>query len=143
MAVRHDHCATWVLLIDDDLACLHGLADLLTFRIPEIIIATCSSAQTASAHLGRNTYDLIISDIRMPGMDGLTLLRQIKAHAADTPVLLLTGVQDDAVLRAARDGGAYTVIAKPIDRDEFIQTVTEALASRRTNSQDTHPLQTP
>ena len=60
---------------------------------------------------------VILSDINMPRMDGLTLLREIKRHRPDLPVMMVTAYGDDERRRRARELGACEFIAKPVDFD--------------------------
>src|SRR3954468_17566180 len=63
------------------------------------------------------TLIVILSDINMPGMDGLTLLREIKARQPDLPVMMVTAYGDDERQRLADEYGAAQFIAKPVDFD--------------------------
>jgi len=58
---------------------------------------------------------VILSDINMPGMDGLTLLREIKAQRPDLPVMMVTAYGDDERRRQAEEAGAFQFMAKPVD----------------------------
>lgn len=60
---------------------------------------------------------VILSDINMPGMDGLTLLREIKQRRPDLPVMMVTAYGDDERRRRAEEGGAADFITKPVDFD--------------------------
>ena len=60
---------------------------------------------------------VILSDINMPGMDGLALLREIKRHWADLPVMMVTAYGDDERRRSAGERGAAEFITKPVDFD--------------------------
>jgi CheY-like chemotaxis protein len=60
---------------------------------------------------------VILSDINMPGMDGLTLLREIKHHRPELPVMMVTAYGDDERRRRAEEAGAFQFISKPVDFD--------------------------
>ena len=60
---------------------------------------------------------VILSDINMPGMDGLTLLREIKRHRPDLPVMMVTAYGDDERRRQAQEAGAFQFLNKPVDFD--------------------------
>jgi CheY-like chemotaxis protein len=60
---------------------------------------------------------VILSDINMPGMDGLTLLREIKARRADLPVMMVTAYGDEERRRRATEAGAHEFLTKPVDFD--------------------------
>jgi len=80
-------------------------------------------------------WDLVISDIKMPGMDGLALLGAIKRSLPDTPVVLITGHgQTDLAIQALRTG-AFDLIQKPLDRDYFIAALLRAIEVKRLKNQ--------
>src|SRR3989454_12577071 len=108
-----------VLIVDDDAALLQALPEALRLRMDGVTVDTADSAAAALDRMAARDYDAIITDIKMPGMDGLELLTEIRTHRPDTPTLMITGhAEHDLVVRALR-GGAYDFIRKPIDRDYF------------------------
>lgn len=64
---------------------------------------------------GNTTIDVVISDVAMPGLDGIELTRQLHAAMPSLPIILVTGYAHRGVLQAASKAGARTVLAKPID----------------------------
>ena len=80
-------------------------------------------------------YDTIVSDIKMPGMDGLELLAKIQALRPETPTLLITGHGDHDLAIQALRGGAYDYILKPIDRDYFVAALDRTLHTRQLRRQ--------
>src|SRR5262249_6943130 len=78
-----------------------------------------------------NDYDAIISDIKMPGMDGLALLARVRELRPDTPTLLITGHGEHELAVQALRGGAYDFIQKPIDREYFVASLSRALPLRQ------------
>src|SRR5882724_1625993 len=120
-----------VLIVDDDLALLRALPDALHLRMKELAVDTCDSAQTALDRIASIDYDAIVTDIKMPGMDGLALLTEIRALRPHTPALLITGHgEHDLALQALR-GGAYDFIQKPIERDYFVAALARAIQVRQ------------
>ena len=116
-----------ILLVDDDVALLQALPRALSLRIDGIGVDTCDSALEALEQIQEYDYDAIVSDIKMPGMDGLTLLAKIQALRPETPTLLITGHgEHDLAIQALR-GGAYDFIQKPIDRDYFVAALCRAI----------------
>jgi DNA-binding NtrC family response regulator len=115
-----------ILLIDDDPVLLEVLSDILRFRLGALV-DTCESAIVALERLSTVTYDLIVSDIKMPRMDGLTLLTKIQAIQPHIRTILITGHGDDCFTERARSAGAYALVVKPIDRNKFVVLLTEAL----------------
>ena len=119
-----------VLLVDDDQALLDALPVLIGLRIPGTIVDICDSAPQAAQQARTNDYDAIITDIKMPVMDGLTLLSEVRSVRPDTPVLLLTGHgEHDLTIQALRRG-AFDFLVKPIDREYFTAALSRALDMR-------------
>ncbi len=124
-----------ILLVDDDLALLQALPHAISLRMTGVQIQTAAEASSALSLLQEQEYDAIVSDIKMPGMDGLQLLARITEWHPDTPVLLITGHgEHDLAIQAIR-GGAYDYILKPIDRDDFVASLQRALHTRQLRRQ--------
>lgn len=118
-----------VLIVDDDKALLNALPHTVSLRIPGIHVETASTAEHALQRIEAQRFDAIVSDIKMPVMDGLALLARIQELQPETPTLLITGHgEHDLAVRALR-GGAYDYIQKPIDRDAFIAALLRAIQS--------------
>jgi two-component system, response regulator, stage 0 sporulation protein F len=79
------------------------------------------------AELGRELI-VIVSDINMPGMDGLTLLREIKQHRPELPVVMVTAYGDDGRMRVAEQLGAAAFLPKPIDFERLKERLAELVA---------------
>src|SRR5947209_5618000 len=119
-----------VLIVDDDAALLQALPEALRLRMREVTVDTADSAAAALDRIAARDYDAIVTDIKMPGMDGLELLAEIRTHRPDTPTLMITGHGErDLVVHALR-GGAYDFIQKPIDRDYFVASLRRAIQTR-------------
>lgn len=124
-----------LLVVDDDPALLEALSRALRLRMPELTVDSVVSGPEALGRLGQAEYDAVVTDIKMPGMDGLTLLSEIRNGFPDVPTLLITGHgQHDLAVQALR-GGAFDFIQKPIDRDYFIASLTRALRVRQLGRQ--------
>jgi DNA-binding NtrC family response regulator len=119
-----------ILIVDDDLALLEALPEAVNLRIAAIQVETCDSAASAVDRIEASDYDAIVTDIKMPGMDGLALLSAIKKIRPATPTLLITGHGESDLRLRALEGGAYEYISKPIDRDAFISSLERAIRSR-------------
>jgi len=120
-----------VLIVDDDSALLQALPQALALRLKDVQVDTCDSAFAAIECISVNDYDAIISDIKMPGMDGLALLAKIQELRPDTPTLLITGHGDHELAIKALRGGAYDFIQKPIDRDYFVAALQRAIQTHQ------------
>lgn len=120
-----------VLIVDDDVALLQALPEALRLRAEGVAVDTCDSALAALERIAATDYDAIISDIKMPGKDGLALLADIRALRPDTPTLLITGHGEHTLAVQALRGGAYDFIQKPIDRDYLVASLSRAIQMRQ------------
>ena len=120
-----------VLIVADDPALLEALPEALRLRLDPIDVDTCDSAVAALERIETQDYDAIVTDIKMPGMDGLALLAHIRERRPSTPTLLITGHGEEDLAARALEGGAYDYISKPIDRDQFIESLKRAIGMRR------------
>ena len=124
-----------ILLVDDDPALLEALPEALRLRLDGIEIDTSETAYEALDRLRETEYDAIVSDIKMPGMDGLALLAEAQKLSPGTPVLLITGHGEHDLAVQALRGGAYDFVQKPIDRDYFVASLERAVHMRRLDRQ--------
>jgi two-component system sensor histidine kinase/response regulator len=124
-----------VLIVDDDVALLEALPEALRLRMGGVTVETADSAAAALDRIADRDYDAIVTDIRMPGMDGLKLLDEIRTRKPDTPTLIITGHGENELVVHALRGGARDFIQKPIDRDYFVaalyRAIREHVAARR------------
>src|SRR5437763_3306513 len=116
-----------ILIVDDDLALLQALPQALYLRLDRIKVDTSDEAQSAIERISEREYDAIVSDIKMPSMDGLALLAKIQELRPDTPTLLITGHGEHELAVQALRGGAYDFIQKPIDRDYLVAALQRAI----------------
>lgn len=124
-----------ILIVDDDAMVLKALADTLHLRLGDVQVDTAESGPAAVERIAHTDYDVIISDIKMPGMDGLSLLRQVREMRPETPLLLITGHGEHNLAIQALRGGAYDYIQKPLDRDYFLASLQRAIRLRRLTRQ--------
>lgn len=106
-----------VLIVDDEDLILKELKDFLD-QLPEIASVACARNgldALAAIHASDSHPDVVISDIRMPSLDGIALLKRIKAIAPSIEVILITGYQTKATADEAVGLGASEVIAKPFN----------------------------
>ena len=120
-----------VLVVDDDPVLLQALPEALQLRMDGVSVETCDSAGRALQRIAEVDYEAIVTDIKMPGTDGLTLLAQIRALRPDTPTLLITGHGEHDLAVQALRGGAYDFIQKPIDREYFVASLIRAMQARQ------------
>jgi two-component system response regulator AtoC len=116
-----------VLLVDDEPGVLFTLSEVLTERGHRVL--TARSAAEALSKV--DDADAVLTDLSMPGMDGLALMNQIVQRDATLPVILLTAHGSERVAVAAMKQGAYHYLAKPFDIDEVAVVIERALEARR------------
>ncbi|WP_076861438.1 response regulator FixJ [Bradyrhizobium mercantei] len=117
-----------ILVIDDDPAMRDSLAFLLDVK--GFAVTTYETATEFLDHFANGTVDCIVSDIRMPGMSGLELVRKLRADAATCPVILMTGHGDVALAVEAMKAGAVDFIEKPFEDDALLRSIGEALQTQ-------------
>jgi signal transduction histidine kinase len=120
-----------VLIVDDDPALLEALPETLRLRMEGLTVETSDSARDALERIAATDYDALVVDIKMPGMDGLELLAEIKQRKPETPTLLITGHGDHDLAVQALRAGAYDYVTKPIDREYFVTSLNRAMACHR------------
>ena len=122
-----------VLIVDDDPALLQALPQALRLRMGGVTVETAHSAAAALERIAAADYDAIVTDIKMPGMDGLALLAEIRTRRPDTPTLIITGHGENELVVHALRGGACDFIQKPIDRDYFVGALYRAIRAHVLN----------
>ncbi|HSC83611.1 MAG TPA: sigma-54 dependent transcriptional regulator [Pseudomonas sp.] len=120
---------TQVLLIDDDEHLRQALAQ--TLDLAGLRVETLANAQDLPGRIETDWPGVVVSDIRMPGIDGLELLRQLHEQDAGLPILLITGHGDVPLAVQAMRAGAYDFLEKPFASDALLDSVHRALELRR------------
>lgn len=119
---------TKILVVDDEISMREFLAILLEREGYSVDQSEC--AETALRYLDNVNYDLVVSDVKMPGLDGISLLARIKESSPDTAVLLMTAFSTAEQAVEAMKLGAYDYIAKPFNVEEIKILVGNALEKR-------------
>lgn len=114
-----------VLIVDDDVVLLGVLQRALQDGAMQISIASSGSA--ALAELSTRRFDALVSDIQMPGMTGLKLLRDVREFDLDLPVVLTTGYPDVKTAATAIEYGAFQYLIKPLDLTRLRAVVERAI----------------
>src|SRR2546428_13511578 len=127
--------ALHVLIVDDDPALLQALPEALRLRMDGVTVDVADSAAAALERIAARDYDGIVTDIKMPGMDGLALMAEIRRRRPDTPILMITGHGEDVLAIQALRGGAHDFIQKPIDRDHIVVSLHRAIRARALSRQ--------
>jgi two-component system, NtrC family, nitrogen regulation response regulator GlnG len=128
MNARHE-ALNPVWIIDDDRSIRWVFEKALARE--GIAHRTFSAAQEALDQLPGETPDVVVSDIRMPGVSGLDLMQQLKARFPQTPVIIMTAYSDLESAVAAFQGGAFEYLPKPFDVDHAVELVRRALEQSR------------
>ncbi|MCE7890013.1 MAG: EAL domain-containing protein [Sorangiineae bacterium PRO1] len=118
-----------VLIVDDDETLLRSLARLLRLRGYEPKTATSAAAAIELVQTER--FDVVLSDIAMPGMDGIELLRNIRDTDLVVPVILITGAPAVSTAVDAVEYGAFRYLTKPVENDDLVATVEKAVRYHR------------
>jgi DNA-binding NtrC family response regulator len=120
---------TRVLVVDDDADAREMLSAVLTQAGYDVDAAEDGFA--ALAHVSRYRPDLVLTDLRMPGMTGVDLLQRIRRVHGDVPVIIATGLETWDLCTAAEAYGAVTCLIKPIDVEDLVWNIEMALAVRQ------------
>jgi two-component system, NtrC family, response regulator GlrR len=116
-----------ILIVDDDAVTLGLLNDLLRVHMPNVAVETVDSSSIALERLKRNTYDLLVTDLRMPEISGATLAQQLYELRSSIPVVLMSGARSPRSLPP----NMVAYLSKPIDRDCFLGIVSRAIHYHR------------
>jgi two-component system, NtrC family, response regulator GlrR len=130
-----------LLIVDDDEVLLLAIQDAIRFRLPHVAVRTSLSAEEAIRLLALHHYDVALSDIRMPLMDGYRLLAHIRSVRPTMPVLLMSGHLDERCDADGMQKGAFAILHKPLDREALIDQLQLAFqqTSRDRGEQYTKP----
>ncbi len=114
-----------ILIIDDEKAICNTLKEILTYEKYEVDIANDGAEGIKKAETGN--YDLVLSDIKMPKMDGIEVLQKLQEISPDLPVVMISGHGNIDTAVEALKKGAYDYISKPPDLNRLLVTVRNAL----------------
>ena len=118
-----------LLLVDDEPAVLKVTQRLLERRGYQVV--ACHSAEEALTRLGQEVFDVVLSDVQMPGIGGLGLLRVVHEQDAELPVILVTGNPSDEAELAAKQLHVFQYLTKPVAYEQLDQVVADATSSSR------------
>ena len=122
-----------ILVIDDEQLVRDSLKNLLKRKGYDVNIA--SNFQEAMESVKGNDFDLIVSDIRMAGQDGIEIVKNIRTYLTESkksmvPEILITGYASEDKYQSAIELGVHAYIHKPFDIKEFLETVKETLKEK-------------
>ncbi len=115
-----------LLIVDDEADTCENLSDIFTdlgFQVD-----TASNGPSALEVVKRNAYDVALLDLKMPGMDGLELYRQIRKLSAGTVAIVVTAYASSSTAASVLEAGAWKILSKPIDFPKLLHLVDEALS---------------
>lgn len=113
-----------VLFVDDEPDFLQTL--LKRMRKRDVNAAGVGSGEEALVHLAQSPADVVVLDVRMPGMGGIETLRAIKKKTPLTEVVMLTGHASLEVAREGMENGAFDYLMKPVDIDDLLYKIQDA-----------------
>jgi EAL domain-containing protein (putative c-di-GMP-specific phosphodiesterase class I) len=119
----------WILVVDDEPELLRGVCrglKQLGYSVTE-----ARNGDEAVQHLSRRAFDVVVSDIVMPGMDGIQLLREIRQHDLHVPVVLMTGAPAVSTAVQALEYGAFHYLTKPVESEALDTIVQKAVRMHR------------
>jgi len=113
-----------LLLVDDEIDILSSFKEFLEASLPGLSVVTAESAAAAMPYVKKGKIDLIISDYKMPGMDGITFLKKAEEIIPDTPKILLTAFPKlDLAIEAINEVAVDKFLTKPIPPDKMLGIV--------------------
>lgn len=123
-----------ILLIDDDATELERCREALA-TLPRISVVAENSSSAAVKLLGLESLDLVVTDLRMPLVDGLDILRVAQSLDPEMPVVIMTGYPSVDTAVAALKDGAADYLSKPVNLDELVTVASRLLETRRLRSE--------
>ena len=116
-----------VLVVDDHRLMLEAIRVQLEREDDISVVGCVDSSETVVALVGQTGPDVVLLDVRMPGMDGLTVLEQLQARYPSIAVVMLSGIEDPALVRAALERGAAAFVLKGIDPRDLAGAVRQVM----------------
>jgi EAL domain-containing protein (putative c-di-GMP-specific phosphodiesterase class I) len=126
---KSESTKAWVLLVDDEPELLRGVCRGL--KLQGYSVTEARNGEEAVQHLSRRPFDVVVSDIVMPGMGGIQLLKEIRQHDLHVPVVLMTGAPAVSTAVQALEYGAFHYLTKPVEPDALDQIVQKAVRMHR------------
>jgi DNA-binding NarL/FixJ family response regulator len=129
------HMPARVLVVDDDIAMRSALSDALE-SFGFLVVGVAPDAPRGVFLADQLAPEVVVMDLRMPGMSGLDALRLIKVHRPSVQVVVLSAFQDESFKRAATDAGAAAYLVKGTDSPRLADVVRKASAAYRELERD-------
>ena len=112
-----------ILVVDDHFEMLEFLRSMLELSNQDFEVLAVPSAEEGLMELRRVHFDLVITDVRLPGMSGFDLVRRTKSIKSDIPVIMITGYSSAQGEQEAASLGVLRYFRKPLDTDEMLSAV--------------------
>ena len=119
--------AKQIIVVDDHFEMLEFLRSMLELSNQDCEVLAVPSAEEGLLELRRAHFDLLITDVRLPGMSGFDLVRRVRALGRDMPVIMITAYSSNQGKKEAADLGVYRYFQKPLDTDSVLTAVHTAL----------------
>ena len=123
-----------ILVVDDHFEMLEFLRTMLELSNQDFEVLAVPSAEEGLMELRRVHFDLVITDVRLPGMSGFDLARRTKSIKSDIPVIIITAYSSAQGQQEAADLGVFRYFPKPLDTDEMLSAVHQALYGEAVNA---------
>ena len=118
-----------ILAIDDEIHMLDLIERVIAERTSHFVQTTNNSLEVPTI-LERQRFDVVITDLRMPGMNGMEILKWIKDHGRQEEVIVITAFGGPEWAKEALDAGAFDYLLKPFHREQLLFSLTRALLMR-------------
>lgn len=129
-----------ILLVDDHPVARQGIRTVLTDRVKDAVVGEAPDAPSALKQVQSGEWDLVITDISLPGMSGLELIKEVHRSRPDLPTLVLSVHPASQFARRALSAGASGYLTKDAEFEEFVSAIEHARRGRRYVSRDTADL---
>jgi DNA-binding NtrC family response regulator len=120
-----------ILVVDDEARVLFVLRHTLARVVDQYEVETASSGREALQKIGETHFDLVLTDLRMPGIDGIELSREVRARSPHTAIIWMTAFGSYGVAAEAEELGVDGCLDKPVKIDRIREAVHDALESHR------------
>ncbi len=125
-----------ILLVDDHPIARQGIRTVLTDRVKDAVIGEAADAPSALKQVHSGEWDLVITDISLPGMSGLELIKEVRRFKPELPTLVLSVHPASQFAHRALSAGAIGYLTKDSEFEEFVSAIEHARRGRRYVSQD-------
>ncbi len=125
-----------IILVDDEPDILESLQELIEVSIDDVEVVAVESGEAALDVLDSKPVDLIVSDYKMPSMNGLEFLTAARDRLPKVPRIIMTAFPDlDIAIRAINEANIENFFTKPLDPDEILDVISNSLKARQSETQ--------